>query len=638
MPRIKKLAPEEISKIAAGEVVERPANVVKELIENALDAQATEITVRIAQGGKQSIQIIDNGCGMDAEDARNCFEHHATSKLTSVLDLPQVNTFGFRGEALSSIAAVSQVTLVTKQPNSLEGIKLSLAAGVVTSQESTSCNIGSSITVQSLFFNIPARKKFLRSNETEWHQILQLFQSFALNYPEISWTLYHNDSLTHRCPPVSSLAERALQLWDPSLGNHILPISYAVNGISIEGIISDHQYHRFDRSRIFFFTNRRWVKNQQLGRALVRGYANVLPHGKYPFACVSISVPPAEVDINVHPRKEEVQFAHPRMVEQAIQMTVQAALQNKVSRLLQRQTQILPDFSDDVFGAGSISKRVEDPARPEQDGSVHFAAQNSSTDALASQTGLNALVLSSTKSKFTPEPVEGSKNQSAKMSLSNPQDERGHIPPSNNPDTLLTADSLLSFETHNLIGQFNDTYILLDHPNGLLIVDQHAAHERILFERFLQRFDEQTPTKLVFPQVVQMSSEDISVLTQYLPVLQAEGIEIEQVGAAQLIVTALPMASKRIDIQDLLKELVSWVYENQNLDREQLKLKIIHQMRAMMACKAAVKAGDKLSKEQIDQLLVDLQAAPNRLTCPHGRPTSWLLNLSEIERKFKRRV
>ncbi len=606
MPRIKKLAPEEISKIAAGEVVERPANVVKELIENALDAGATEISVHIANGGKSSIRIIDNGCGMDAEDARACFEHHATSKLTSVLDLHTVHTFGFRGEALSSIAAVSEVTLITKQPTSLEGLKLSLVAGAVKTEELVSCNTGTSITVNSLFFNVPARKKFLRSTETEWHQISQLFQSFALNYPEISWSLYHNDSLTHRCPPVQELKERLVQLWGDSAGSHAMTVIHESHGIQITGVISDHQYHRFDRGRIFFFVNKRWVKNQQLGRALIKGYANVLPQGQYPLACISIMAPATEVDINVHPRKEEVQFAHPRIVEQAIQMTTQSALQERVNRLIGPRPS-LPTFSDDVFSEHPAPTMTKERLFTDLPPSYHH-------------------ILHATPAANQQNYIARSKEFAA--------------PFFNTADSGATtfAEPLLSFEPNNVIGQFNSTYILVEHTQGLLLIDQHAAHERILYERFLQRFDGHAATKLLFPQMVQLSSDDIAALTPYFPLLQEEGIEAEQAGPDQLVITALPMAIKQLSIQDLLGELASWIHEHQQLEPAQIKSKIIHHMRAMMACKAAVKAGDLLSNEQINQLLHDLQTTPNRLTCPHGRPTSWLIGLSDIERKFKRKL
>ena len=314
---IKQLSPQEIQKIAAGEVLERPANAVKELVENALDAQATAISIYVEDAGKQRIRVIDNGCGMTPDDARMCFAHHATSKISTVHDLQQCFTFGFRGEALSSIAAVSKVLLNTRKAAAECGTQIIIEQSEILQQESISCAVGTDIDVTNLFFNVPARKKFLKAKETELRQITLLFQAFCLDYPNVHFRLHSDRVQTFNCPPVTSLQDRTMQLWDQKLAGHMIEIEATDTKTKSElsGIITSHQYFRYDRSCIFFFINKRWVKSHQLQKALLKGYLNVLPPERYPAAFLFLTVDPAQLDINIHPRKEEVHIAHARSLE-----------------------------------------------------------------------------------------------------------------------------------------------------------------------------------------------------------------------------------------------------------------------------------------------------------------------------------
>ncbi|MDP3889288.1 MAG: DNA mismatch repair endonuclease MutL [bacterium] len=333
MPKIKILPLHEAQKIAAGEVVERPANIVKELIENALDAAATTISVHIEDGGKKLIRVIDTGCGMDVQDAQLCFDKHATSKITHVDALEHINTFGFRGEALASIAAVSKITLITKERDTTEGTKVTVEQNTVIDTQPVSANTGTDIAVHDLFYNIPARKKFLKVRDTEWRHILHLVQAFCLDYPEIHFKLFSDGKQIINCPATQNIRARCAQVWDQHISSDMLTIEAhrEDNTFSILGIITNHQQFRYDRNTIFFFVNKRWVKDFKLSNALLKGYQNVLPHGKYPTACISITVDPTLVDINIHPRKEEVKFMHPRLIEQLIQQTVKQALEIHIS-------------------------------------------------------------------------------------------------------------------------------------------------------------------------------------------------------------------------------------------------------------------------------------------------------------------
>ena len=330
MAKIKQLSPLEAQKIAAGEVVERPANVVKELIENALDAGATAISLYLEDGGKKLIRIVDNGCGMSPEDAHMAIKHHATSKITTVDDLEHIQTFGFRGEALSSIAAVSRLVITTKEASADTGITLEIEESSVIKESIIAANTGTDIAIHDLFYNVPARKKFLKTKETEWRTIVHLFQAMSLTHTNVSFKVFHDDRELYTVPATHSLTDRITQLFEPALSKRCLTIENSADrmNLSVSGAITESSYLRYDRSSIFVFVNNRWVKNHKLTQALIKGYQGMLPPQRYPAGCVFITIDPVYVDINIHPRKEEVQFLHPKIVEDLIEEAVRKSLEN----------------------------------------------------------------------------------------------------------------------------------------------------------------------------------------------------------------------------------------------------------------------------------------------------------------------
>jgi DNA mismatch repair protein MutL len=609
MARIKQLSPHEAQKIAAGEVVERPANVVKELVENALDASATHISIYIEDAGKKLIRIVDNGCGMGQEDAHLCFKHHATSKITTVEQLSNLQTFGFRGEALSSIAAVSKITLITKETVAPLGIQLNLENLQATNEQTITCNTGTDIQIADLFYNVPARKKFLKTNDTEWRQIQLLFQAFCLDYKHIHFALYHQNSLVYNCPPVNDLAHRISQLYDHTIASQLIPITSETNGIHIEGVISAHTYGRYDRSAIFFLVNKRWVKNHSLSKALLKGYANVLPPDKYPLACLHINLDPAQVDINIHPRKEEVQFLHPRIVEQAIQGAVKTGLENHLSAQLQKKVHFAPQPS---WQSQSVPRAFTPEIAP-----LHAPQQFTPTPFVGQmQKSAPALVETATNSNFLPSSAALNQAQSLDAAPSITQD---------------------FFDIH-IVGQLHKTYILIEEKDGLFIVDQHAAHERILYEQFATRFEEVATIALLFPPIITLSEHEMGLLMSHEQIFARNHITIEQLGTNQVIVHAIPVHLKEINMDELVHQTIGWIEENQKCDPELFYKKVNEKLHAQMACKAAVKAGDTLTQTQMHQLIMDLQRVNNRFTCPHGRPTGWNISLYEIEKKFKRKL
>lgn len=588
---IRFLSPEDAQKVAAGEVIERPANIIKELIENSIDAGASSIELSVKQGGKTHIRITDNGSGMSNEDARLCFERHATSKLFTFTDLPTVSTFGFRGEALASVCGVAKVTLTTKQQGNIEGLQLIIQEGKILSSKTVAAPVGSTFVVDDLFYNIPARKKFLKTTVTEWNQVVGLFKAFCLTYPSLHFTLLHDDIQTYNCPPVATISDRIGQLFDPVVFSSTLAINpIQEKGITVTGVTTNPHYSRYDRSALYFFVNKRLVKNYQLARAVLKGFCNVLPANKYPLAVIHLEIDPLTVDVNIHPKKEEVLFLHPHLIEQALTKAITTTLEDSLSQRLSSTSKIAPLLSTSPFFGHTPSPFFTPPSKP----------------------------------SYQEQPHQTFVYQERPLEL-----------PREEPfidENLPTIKEV----TYRIVGQLHNTYILLEHHDGLVVIDQHAAHERILYERFGKNFGKTETIELLFPIVITLSHSDVTLLLPYHSLLQEQGICVEQFGQEQIRVTAVPVYAKHIPLQELIQELLGWIKENDTQPGIDFFKTVTEKMRAQLACKAAVKAGDVLSMDAMEQLLHDLETTERRFSCPHGRPTQWLASTHEIERKFKR--
>lgn len=620
MAKIAILPPQEAQKIAAGEVVERPANIVKELVENALDAGATYIKLICTDGGRQSIRIIDNGQGMDEQDAQLCFVHHATSKIKSVDDLNAISTFGFRGEALSSIASVSKVTLITKEEAAESGTRVVLEGGIVSNQAPISATTGTDITINDLFYNVPARRKFLKSRDTEWRHIMLFMQACCLGNIKLHVEIVHDGITVLHCPAADTLRTRALQLWEANVAQQILDFESDPNdkGIHLSGFISNHQYYTYDRSRIYIFANNRWVKNQHISKAILKGYQNVLQPGCFPMACLFISVDAHELDINTHPRKEEVIFLHPKRVETLITSTVQKTLEAHISRYLAPTSQTQPAQKESFIipsapfapQTGYTSDSRQQPFFKIEHQEVHTTPPF-------------------TRSTQLHEPMTPQQSQE----VSQPDSRIKQVPMA--PQTTVFTQKEQAH--YSLIGQLRKTYILIEQDEHLILIDQHAAHERILYEQFTQAFENIATIKLLFPTIITLKTEDIQLLEQHIHMLSAYGIKADIFSAQSIIVTETPVTLKQAPLDGLINQFINWIGEFYQNDESGAWRNSIHdKMRAHMACIAAVKAGDQLTIEQMQQLLHDIFVAPNKLTCPHGRPTMWIASADEIDKKFKR--
>lgn len=666
MDKIKQLSDIEARKIAAGEVVERPANVLKELLENSLDAGATKIDLYLEAAGKKLIRIVDNGSGMSAVDAELCFAHHATSKLTQVSDLQALNTYGFRGEALSSISAVSNVSLITRELDSEIGTKLELVAGKIVSQASIGCTVGTDLAVYDLFYNIPARLKFLKKTETEWRQILTLFQAFVLAHTHVHFRLFSDHKLLYNCPAVD-LEDRVIQLWDINLAGQVLPLTTNINSSSnsnhqhnnssniknnsnnlqLTGLISVPQVERYNRNQLFLFVNQRWVRNLGLQKAVIKGYAGLLPEGRFPVGIIFLTIDPHELDINIHPRKEEVLFLQAHKIERLVYETVKITLDqyvtskfniskfnirttNSNSANIQFKPADLTSLELDI----TTNNLIEHNKSSNKNFSSHELLLNSPEFKSNTQNNLQSSVLSAQVS------LEADLNRSSFDQVAVLAPNNSNI---NDTDNLGHQQQSLNLNQrpYRLLGQYQATYLLIEQSDGLLFVDQHAAHERILYERLTKDLTHQAGAQveminLLFPIILNFTIADILVLIACQDLLKSYGFLIEQFGEQQVVIQATPIYFKNGDFKSLLTDLLVATHDISSLEKELFWQELNKRFKAQMACKAAVKAGDILDYEHMYNLLDELEYVPNRFTCPHGRPTLWLLNLKDLEKKFKR--
>lgn len=616
MAIIKKLSAHEAQKIAAGEVVERPVSIVKELIENSVDAGAQIITLSIYDGGKKLIKIVDDGCGMTKEDARLCIEKHATSKLVTFDDLVKLQTFGFRGEALASITAVSRVVITTRHKYALQGYQIVIERGEIIDESEVAAPIGTKIEVHDLFCTVPARQKFLKKRETETRHIQQLVHACSLQYQSTSLQFYVDDRLVFSSHRDHEDIQRCAAVWGIDDSAQLIPVKFKhkTNTISLEGIITSHQHMRYDRSGIYLFVNNRWVKNQSLSRAVIRGYQNVLPVQRYPSIYLAITVDANDVDINVHPRKEEVQFVHQRRVERCVQDAIKLSLEENVDRHIknvQQHTQAGTVYHQDSFTTQPLPSF--DPFMQTTSNFTDFFHKktNNIFDSASSQQVVSNMVFDQNSTPIV-----------------------SHVINNDEQEQRLAIDK----DLFTLVGQYNKTYILLHTDDGLAIVDQHAAHERILYEEFKSRFAQHDSIPLLFPVVITLTPSNAQCVQDNYALFSDHGIILDCIGENTFAVKATPAHVKHLNFENLIKKVVRWISEVSNLSHDEMSKYVHEKVHAQMACKAAVKAGDELNHEKMYQLICDLYVCVNKLTCPHGRPTMWLITLHELEKKFKRKL
>ncbi len=567
MNRIAKLPPEIAQKIAAGEVIERPVSVVKELVENALDAGAGEIVVELLAGGKKRIRVRDDGSGMSRADAGLCFERHATSKIAAADDLLAIATLGFRGEALASIAAVSRLTLQTSEGGAEAGTQIEREGDALLSEKSVAFPRGTSIEVRDLFFNLPARLKFLHSDASELSQITKYLTNVALAYPRLRLTLSHGPRTILDCPPVDGLRERIFQLHGKALIDSLMEIDYGAEAGRLHGFASRPPAGRPDRAHQYFFVNSRPVRDKVLASALQQAYRGLLEKDRFCEAYLFLGVPPAEVDVNVHPAKSEVRFLRSSEVFQLVLRAVDRAKAR----------------------AGGIKPVAA--ARPEGE-------------------------------ERADEPVEYIPGEPGGFERLPFRVEEG----------LPAAAPASDPSGRRVLGQFADAYIVAADPDGIMVIDQHNAHERVLYEQFADIDRRRSwPVKMsLIPLLFELSPAQTVSLEANRAALEESGFRAEPMGGRSFALREYPDIFQPEQALAAYLDLLDEIRESQAEERKS-------RMLAMMACKTAIKAGQPLPREKMIYLVQELFRTANPAVCPHGRPIVVRLSKSEIERGLKRR-
>ncbi len=625
MGLIRILDPQTANSIAAGEVVERPASVVKELTENALDAGATTITVSIRNGGILSISVTDNGCGLDPDDALNAFTRHATSKIWLIEDLDTIGTLGFRGEALASIAAVSKVTLKTRQPGDTVGTQVRIEGGELLSHGPTGCPEGTSILVEQLFYNTPARFKFLKKDSTETSAIAEIMERLILARPDVSFRLLANGQELVHSPGNNDLLSAIYAVYGKRQAATCVPITGESGPLTVSGYAAMPDGARHNRSGQTVLVNRRWIRSKTVTAAIDEAYKSRLMKGRFAFVVLKLDLPPALVDVNVHPQKLEVRFWKDGDVFSSVYQAIVAAL-NEHSGILAPEKSAteehLEETSENVI-TQNMQLPNETPKPAYDDISATYGPNNNilSLHDKAADAPAEAVVRTD-KSDYSPD----------KSDQSAPSYEQLTITSSSYADTVLKVADLTEAR---IIGTLFDTYVLLEWTDELLLIDQHAAHEKIIYERLRQarrEKREQMIQPLLSPQTIAVTPAERIMIESEQPFFQSIGFDLEAFGNRSVILRTIPdLQSARIDPELALRTALQLLVKDRPSGPEE-----VDELLYQIACKAAVKAHDRLSMLEIQQLIADLIPLENPYTCPHGRPVIIRQSRLEIEKKFKR--
>ncbi|MBO4632224.1 MAG: DNA mismatch repair endonuclease MutL [Lentisphaeria bacterium] len=640
------LLPEHIyNKIAAGEVVERPASVLKELLENSLDAHASRISVRIQKAGSDMIAVVDDGDGMDADDALLCFEAHATSKISKESDLFAISTMGFRGEALPSIASVAKITLRTRRRDLPEGCEVVIHGGKMLSDHPAGCAPGTEIIVRDLFFNTPARKKFLRSPGTEEHHIAEMMTNLALAHPDISFELTIDNRRFMNSPGASDLLPRIRQLFGREYADSLLPLAGERNGIEITGFIARRSFTRTARAEQRLFVNGRPVESAGIFRAIRDGCGPVLDKGRYQPCILFIRIDPALVDVNVHPAKREVRFSREFEVAAAVRDAVAQAMRETDETTASLNTVYVPVPEDEVsfplrsevrpesLSPKPFSSLKDAPAFPPADKAENSDGKDSGTGSPQDDYDMDR-ILKSAFLDYTPQSLLAEIKRGSELPGLNMEKASGEVMPEQSVPSAVAMKPESSGKSLGLriVGILNHTYIIAEKADGLILIDQHAAHERILYERILKGVDGSLSQRLLIPVTLELSRAEIVFVRKNNALLEKIGFEAEPFGSNTIKLNAIPAAlsqdSSGILFKDMLANLTESGSPGEAIDHEKI---------AMCACKAAVKANDQLTMEEAVALLRQLSYCDLPFACPHGRPTILNISMKEIERRFGRR-
>jgi DNA mismatch repair protein MutL len=656
--KIRILDKDTINKIAAGEVVERPASVIKELIDNSIDAGATDIRVEVEKGGKKSILVRDNGCGMSRADVLIAYKKHATSKLTQIEDLNTISTMGFRGEALASITAIARVEIFTRPPEEITGTKIVIHGGKVLETSDAGTAPGTAVHVKDIFYNTPARRKYLKSDRTELAHITDTVMQLALANPYISFTLLSEGKSIIRNTGSNDLFNSIVNLLGADTARSMLPLEYKTEDFEIKGYISKPETTRAENDQLFIFVNTRPVTSRAVATAVRTGYYTKIPKGRYPVAVLSLILDPEEVDVNVHPRKAEVRFSREKELEDAVIAAVGKVLSEHglVPKIRKRdirafqktfeasnsseQLQVLEaqeTFQKNMADTGTLEKarvslerlrvplektRVLENSKIFQQKAEAYTYPVKDTERKLKK---SERLIDSSEGKGVPESLivkeQDNKIEAEKEKVS--VDERSRKKQKPNTDPL---------EDLRVIGQVSKMYILAEKGEDLVLIDQHAAHERILYEQVL-RFRKSRVQELITPVTIDLTPKEKVLMEEYIPYLEEYGFGISEFGDNTYVVTFVPEVFGRLEDPEIIHDVISDLLASGKVKKE---TGLSEKVSKTLACRAAIKGGAACSPRQMEELIEQLKKVENPFSCPHGRPTVITFTKGELDRMFAR--
>ncbi|HJB85950.1 MAG TPA: DNA mismatch repair endonuclease MutL [Candidatus Dorea faecigallinarum] len=651
MSKIQVLDPVTIDKIAAGEVVERPASIVKELAENAIDAGATAITVEIEEGGIFYIRIADNGCGIEREEVPSAFLRHSTSKIRTVDDLIHIHSLGFRGEALSSIAAVSQVELITKTAEETFGTRYRIAGGKEEGLEETGAKDGTTFVIRQLFYNTPARRKFLKTPMTEASHVSELMTRMALSHPEISFQFINNGQSRIHTSGNGSLKDVIYHIYGREIAMNLIEIQTEAGDVKISGFLGKPVISRGNRNFENYFINGRYVKNQIVSKAIEDAYKDFTMQHKYPFVALQITMPGEEVDVNVHPAKLEIRFQNQQAVYNAVYEAVDRGLRKEelIPQVKLEEPKEIPRADVPSPAPAPMPKKETKPpqAPAKEERNLDYFMQKMKERVAAYHNRESSAEVAAKDQIFRPlhqadrireAAVYANLSSVGEKAEKKMENQTGEQVPPRQMD--LFEEKFLDREIraeYHLIGQVFDTYWLVEFQDNLYIIDQHAAHERVLYERTLKSMKtrEYTSQMISPPVILDLGMQEAALLREYMDRFLRIGFEIEEFGQDSFAVRAVPDNLFSLAKKDLLLQMIDSLSDEVS---RKLSPELIDEKVASMSCKAAVKGKMKLSAAEADALIGELLTLDNPYHCPHGRPTIIAMSRRELEKKFKRIV
>lgn len=587
MPRIKILPESVTNKIAAGEVIDRPASVVKELLENAIDAKATKIDTYLEDGGRKLIRVSDDGIGMDAEDLALAFQSHATSKLHHADDLFAIHTLGFRGEALPSIGAVSHASIISRVKGSMNGAEIKVDGGILGKVKECGAPEGTQVEARDLFFNVPVRKKFLRTVSTEMAYISEVLTRFSLSYPKIHFTLMHNNRTVFNLSPVQDTAERIATVFGEEMRKHLIPVFLREEMFTLSGYIAPPFFDKANARMQFIFLNGRYIKDSAIFRAITEAYHGKLMHKRYAIVFLFLQVEPSEVDVNVHPTKIEVRFRNTGIIYNYILSALKESLNKSAIKSVSMPSRIPQMEKDVVRSEVNLLKK-----------SLWEEFSFGKTNEMESRTDIQTHLKT---------------------------DARENFPPTG------------GFDKKRTYIQIHNAFIVEEVDDGLNIIDQHALHEIILYHEIERSISASKPLSqhLLIPELVELSPKDFYNIISLKDYLEKLGIEIEEFGQHTIVIRAFPQILKNLNSKKFMEDLLAELSEEDYLKS---KDKTLNKLISIMACKGAIKAGQRLELQEIEELLkkkTSINAYTNN--CPHGRPTTLHFSFDELQKQFKRK-